>query len=490
MAEEEYKGTSLEKGRGEEEFFEVEELIKETLEESKRMEKKEPSPLPEAPPAPPRVEEFKATKISIPAREKEEKAPPLPAAAAKPKAEQPSGYEATFKEYKAGDIVKGTVLKIDPGAVLVDIKYKADGLILPEELSDKSVSSPEEVVKIGDVIDVYIENLENKEGYVVLSKKRADYENRWRTAFEAYRNKKVLEGKVVQVLKGGLVLDCEGIRGFIPASQVLKKTGESLETFKDQVLPVKVIEINRRQGKIVLSHKLAAGEKERYKAEKLFDELEVGQVRHGIVSSIKNFGAFVDLGGIEGLIHLSELSWKRVKHPSEVLKLGQELDVFVLGVDKISKKVALGLKELQPDPWVNAGDYYKPGQIVKAKILRFAKFGAFAELDHGLEGLIHISELSREPVQKPEDAVRIGDVVDVKILRVLPEEQKIGLSIKEAVKQKEKKEVKESAPEEEAPKVTIGDIIAQKEKERAEREAEEEEVEEEEEEQQTPGEAT
>jgi len=489
MVEEEFKGTSIEKEKGTDEFFEVEELIKETLEESKRLEKKEPAP-PKPPAAPPKAEEFKATKISLPAQEKNEKAPPPPAAAAKPKAEQPSGYEATFKEYKAGDIVKGTVIKVDPGAVLVDIKYKADGLILPEELSDKSFSSPEEVVKVGDVIDVYIENLENKEGYVVLSKKRADYERRWRIAYDAYKNKKVLEGKVVQVLKGGLVLDCEGIRGFIPASQVLKKAKESLDAFRDHTLPVKVIEINRRQGKIVLSHKLAAGEKERYKAEKLFDELEVGQIRHGIVSSIKNFGAFVDLGGIEGLIHLSELSWKRVKHPSEVLKLGQELDVFVLGVDKISKKVALGLKELQPDPWVNAGDYYKPGQIVKAKILRFAKFGAFAELEHGLEGLIHISELSREPIRTPEDAAKIGDVVDVKILRVLPEEQKIGLSIKEAVKQKEKKEVKEAAPEEETPKVTIGDIIAQKEKERADRDAEEEEVEEEESEQQTPGEAT
>ena len=469
MVEEEFKGTNIEKGKGEEEFLEVEELIKETLEESKLAEKKEPPPPPKKETAPPKKEEFKATKISLPPQKKEEKAPQAEA----PKQKAAAGYEATFKEYKAGDIVKGTVLKVDPSGVLVDIKYKADGLISLEELSDKSFSSPGEIVKVGDVIDVYIENLENKEGYVVLSKKRADHEKRWRIAYDAFRNKKILEGKVIQVLKGGLVLDCEGIRGFIPASQVLKKAKESLELFKDKVLPVKVIEINRRQGKIVLSHKLAASEKEKYKAVKLLDEIEVGQVRHGIVSSLKSFGAFVDLGGIEGLIHLSELSWKRVKHPSEVLKLGEDIDVFVLGVDKINKKVALGLKELQPDPWVNAADHYKAGQIVKAKILRFAKFGAFAELDHGLEGLIHISEISKEPVKNPEDAVKIGDVVEVKILRVLPEEQKIGLSIKEAVKQKEKKEIKESAPKEEAPKVTIGDIIAQKEKEKAEREAEE-----------------
>jgi len=476
MAEQGFKGTSIEKGKGEDEFLEVENLIKETLEESKVLEKKKetlpPPPTPQAPPEAVKKEDFRATKISPVHKEPEAKSAAPARPAPSPKAE-PSGYEATFKEYKPGDIVKGTVLKVDPGAVLVDIKYKADGLIPSEELSDRAVGSPEEVVKVGDVIDVYIENLENKEGYVVLSKKRADHEKRWRTAFDSYKNKKILEGKVIQVLKGGLVVDCEGIRGFIPASQVLKKSQEALESFKDKLLPVKVIDINRRQGKIVLSHKLAAGEKDRYKSEKLLDELEVGQIRHGIVSSLKSFGAFVDIGGIEGLIHLSELSWKRVKHPSEVLKLGQETDVFVLGVDKVNKKVALGLKELQPDPWVNAAEYYRPGQIVKAKILRFAKFGAFAELDHGLEGLIHISEMSREPIKTPGEAARIGDLVDVRILRVLPEEQRIGLSMKEAKAKKEKEEAQKAAPKEEKPKVTIGDIIAQKEREKAEREAEE-----------------
>lgn len=466
MAAEEYKGTEIEKGKGAEEFLEVEELIKETLEESKLLEKA-PPPKEEIKKGAIAAEEFKATEITPPP---EKPTPPT----AKPEV----AYEETFKEYKVGDIVKGTVLKVDPSGVLVDIKYKADGLILPEELSDKSFSTPEEIVKVGDVIEVYIENLENKEGYVVLSKKRADYEKQWRTAYEAYKNKEILEGKVIQVLKGGLVLDCEGIRGFIPASQVLRKAEETLESFKNKILPVKIIEINRRQGKIVLSHKLAAGEKEKYKAIKLLEELEVGQIRHGIVSSIKSFGAFVDIGGIEGLIHLSELSWKRVKHPSEVLKLGQEVDVFVLGVDKINKKVALGLKELEPDPWVEAAYYFKPGQIVKAKIVRFARFGAFAELEHGLEGLIHISEISKEPVPKPEDArlpngqpLKIGDEVEVKVLRVIPEEQKIGLSIKEAILQREKEEMEKA---QEVKKVTIGDIIAQKEKERAEREAEEE----------------
>lgn len=457
---EELSGTNLEKPKGGDEFFEVEAFIRETLEESKKLDK-DVSPPPT---------EIKASPIILPQKEQ-----PVIAKAAKPAptppVAPPSEYEKTFKEYKTGDIVKGTVIKIDPGGVLVDIKYKSDGLILPEELSDHSFAHPSEIVKVGETVEVYIDNLESKEGYVVLSKKRADYENKWRVAYDAFKNKKLLGGKVIQVLKGGLVVECEGIRGFIPASQVAKRAEESLESLKGETLPVKVIEVDRRQGKIVLSHKLAAGEAEKMQADKIFDELEVGQVRHGKVSSLKSFGAFVDVGGIDGLIHLSELSWKRVKHPSELLKVGQELDVFVLGVDKISKKVALGLKELQPDPWVNAGEYFKAGQLVKAKILRFAKFGAFAELEHDLEGLIHISEISREPVQKPEDAIKIGDEVEVKVLRVIPEEQKIGLSIREVILQKEKETIKQTAPAEER-KVTIGDIIAQKEKAKAEREAE------------------
>lgn len=476
---EELKGTFIDKGKGDAEFSEVEELIRQTLAESKKeaaLSPAKPTPL-EA-----KKEEFKATSLpSLPKavekpvvqekpKEKAREAVPAPA----------SGYEATFKEYKVGDIVKGKVLKVDPSGVLVDINYKSDGLIPTEELSDRSIGSPEEVVKVGDVISVYIDNLENKEGYVLLSKQRADYERKWKFAMDAYHNRTLLEGKVLQALKGGLVVDCGGIRGFVPASQVTKTNEESLDSFVGKVISLKVIEVNRRQGKVVLSNKMGAGEKERADTDKLLNELEVGQIRRGKVKNLKPFGAFVDLGGLEGLIHLSEISWKRVKHPSEVLKTGDEIDVFVLGVDRVNKKVSLGLKELQPDPWVSAAEIYKPKQIVKAKILRFAKFGAFAELEHGLEGLIHISELSTHPVQNPGDAVKIGDVVDVKILRVLPEEQRIGLSIKDVILERERKAAPPPPPKEaaaapvEEKKVTIGDMIAEKERARAEKEAEEE----------------
>jgi ribosomal protein S1 len=308
-----------------------------------------------------------------------------------------------------------------------------------------------------------IEKLEDKQGYIVLSKRKAEYEMKWRTAFDAYKGRKVIEAKVTGAVKGGLVVDYNGIRGFIPASQVAKETEESFESFVNKTLPIKIIEINRRQGKVVMSHKMAAGEKVRPDTMKLLEDLEVGQTRAGKVTSLKNFGAFVDIGGIEGLVHLTELSWKRVKHPSDLLKVGQEVEVFVLGIDKENKKVALGLKQLQPDPWVKAAELYKPGMIVKAKVARFVKFGAFAELDGNLEGLIHISELSDKPITKPEEAVNVDDVVDVKVLKVIPEEQKIGLSIREVKRDAARKEMNEfKVTEEKSAPVTIGDMVKEK----------------------------
>jgi len=442
-----YEGTQLNKGQDAGEV-EIESLIRETLEASKLLTNKGKEAEKTAPEA-----SFKAT----PMKKAEE---PKPVAEELKAQKETAGYEATFKEYKVGDVVKGRVVKIDPIGVLVDISYKAEGLIPPEELSDKSYSNISDVVNVGDEISVAIERLENKEGYVVLSKRKADYEGKWKAAFEAYKGRKVLEAKVTSAVKGGLVVDCGGIRGFIPASQVAKKAEDKLEEFIGKTLPIKIIELDRRQGKVVLSHKLAAGEKERFESEKLFDELEVGQVRHGVVSSLKSFGAFVDIGGIEGLIHITELSWKRVNHPSEVLKVGDETDVFVLGVDKVNRKISLGLKELQTDPWVEALELYKVGQVVKGKVARLVKFGAFIELERGLEGLCHISELSANPVARPEDVVKAGDEVQVKILRVLPEEQKIGLSIREVARDQERAKAKEV--EQEKSKVTIEDVLKEK----------------------------
>jgi ribosomal protein S1 len=466
---EEFTGTSLGSFKEKAAAEDIDALIKETLEENKRFEAA-PKTVAAGRHEEEKVSGFKATPINIEPRPALKPAAPKKAAPVPQEGQaEEAGYEATFKTYRTGDIVIGTVVKVDPSGVLVDINYKSDGFIPPSELSEKSFSNINDIVKVGDKIDVLIEKLEDKEGYIVLSKKKGDYEKKWRTIYDVYKSRQAIEAKVTSSVKGGLVVDYNGIRGFIPASQVAKETEEPIESFVGKTLPIKIIEINRRQGKIIMSHKIAAGDKQRVDTSKIFDELEVGQVRHGTVTSLKNFGAFVDIGGIEGLVHLTELAWKRVNHPSDLLKVGQELDVFVLGVDKENKKVALGLKELQPDPWVKAAELYKPGQIVKAKIARFVKFGAFAELEGDLEGLIHISEISDKPITRPEDVIAVGEVVDVKVLKVLPEEQKIGLSIKEAKKEASKQELNESKSQTEAPApekktVTIGDVMKEKDK--------------------------
>jgi len=466
MAEAAYEATKIQKGKTPTGEMEVDALIAGALAELDTSPKLE--------------RELKATPIPVakPKEEPKEEPKPIVREAAKEEVkaeekveEKEPAYEETFKKFVVGSLIKGKVVRLDQSGALVDIGYKSDGFIAPEELS------PE--IKVGDMVEAIIEKLESKDGYVILSKEQADFESKWKKANEAFKDKRTVEAKVLSAVNGGLVAEFEGVRGFIPASQVSKRIEQPLKEFVGKVVPVKVIEANRRQGKIILSHRLGSVETEKVKAHKIFEEIEVGQVRHGKVSSLKSFGAFVDLDGAEGLIHLSELSWKRVKHPSEVIKSGQEIDVFVLGVDKINRKISLGLKELQVDPWAAVDEKYKVGQLIKVRIARVVKFGAFAEIEDGLEGLVHISELSQHKINSPEDAVKPGDMVDAKILRIIPEEQRIGLSIRDAEADKARAEA-EAKRKEEA-KVTIGEIIAQKEKQKAEREAElAEEVEEEE----------
>lgn len=458
MSEEQLEGTFIDKTKGASGESEVEALIAGALAELETAPKEEKAervlkatPLPAQPAPPPAAVPVSAAKpLKKPVPVKSETTP-----------EQQS-YEDTFKNFRVGGLVKGRIARLDQAGALVDLGYKSDGLLAAEELPAGA--------KVGDEISAVIENLESKEGYVLLSREKAEEEAKWNELNEALKRKTLLQVKVNSAVKGGLVADFHGIRGFIPASQVEKKPEQQLTDFVGATLPIKVIEVNRRQSKIVFSHRRGSMEAEKSKAHKIFDELEVGQVRKGVVSSLKSFGAFVDLGGVEGLIHITELSWKRVQHPSEVLKSGQELEVFVLGVDKVNHKVALGLKELQPDPWATAAEKYKVGQIVKAKVLRLVKFGAFLEIEEGLEGLCHISELSKEKVINPGEVVKPGDIVEVKILRILPEEQKIGLSIREVQINREKAEAQERRAEE--TKVTIAETLKEKERARAEKVAE------------------
>jgi len=454
-------GTVIKSIKERAELSELDQLIAETLSESRgsapdKEARKEEShlagtriskefvktaPRPAEMPAPPvlkQPEPIKATEH----KEEPKKAPSAPQ----------DEYDKTFKTYKAGDVVKGIVVNIGQTGALIDIQYQSDGFISSEELGGQSLH-------VGDTIDVYIAALSNKEGYVELSLKMAGIEKHWRSLYDSFKTKTALDAKVSSAVAGGLVADLNGIRGFIPASQVSRQHGQQLSDFVGQTIPVKVIEIDRRQNKVILSHRQGSFEKQRAEREKYFDQIEMGQVLKGKVSSIKKFGAFVNVNGIEGLIHLNDLSWKRVSDASTILSVGQEIEVFVIGVDKNSKKISFGLKQLQPDPWEKVPEKYKPGQVVEVKVLRLAKFGAFVELEEGIEGLIHNTELSIKGVQNPSEAVKPMDIVKAKILRIEENDQKIGLSIKEIELDEQDKNTKEAQPAPQPQKITIGDTV-------------------------------
>lgn len=349
---------------------------------------------------------------------------------AKPVSDLEEQITNSIPNYQIGDIITGVVRNIEKSGVLVDIKYKADGFIPNNEFSSVPQENASNTVKIGDEIKVCIIKLETREGYVLLSRKKAEYESSWNLLGKLAKTKETIEVDVVSKVEGGLVVDYKGIKGFIPASHVLKTVDENLDSYIGQKLTVVVLQVERKRRKVIFSYRLASIKSQRVDISKILDSIEVGQIRKGRISSIKDFGVFVNIDGAEGLVHISELSWARVSHPSEILKVGDEVSVFVLGVDKENRKISLGMKQLQPDPWVNITNKYKVGEIVKGKITRFVPFGAFIQLDKDLEGLIHISELSYEHVDKIEDIVKIGTIVNAKIIKIIPEEQKIGLSLK------------------------------------------------------------
>ncbi len=343
---------------------------------------------------------------------------------------------------EVGDIVEGVVTRIENGGVFIDFNYKSEGFIPMTELTAG------EEIEVGGSITGMIGFLESSEGYAILSKRRADEELAWRNLQKAYKRKEAVEVKVISAVSGGLVVEYSCVRGFVPASHVLKDGSDTLDGFITTSIPVKVIQIDKKRRKCVMSHKMAThvpgASKE---AIATLQKIEIGQVLSGRVSSLKDFGAFVDLGGIEGLVHISEMAWSRIEHPSELLQVGQTVNVFVLGIDQESKKISLGLKQLQPDPWVSIAEKYKAGNIVKGTVSRLVSFGAFVKLDDNIEGLVHISELSNTHVKAVKDVVQPGMVVEAKVLRVIPEEQKIGLSIKQAAETPAAEPPRPSAPD-------------------------------------------
>jgi small subunit ribosomal protein S1 len=349
-------------------------------------------------------------------------------------------------DYQEGDIIKGIVRRIEKSGVMVDINFKSDGFIANSEFSNDSSEVIADIVKPGDEVSVFIVKLESKEGYTVLSKKRADYEVAWGRIIQLAKSRDTIQVKVNSKVQGGVVADFFGIKGFIPASQLVLESDGDLQSFVNQVLEVSVLQADRRRRKVIFSQKQALAKSQRADHPEIIDQLEVGQVRPGKVTSIKDFGVFVDLGGVEGLVHISELSWSRVSHPSDLVKVGQDVNVFILGVDRDTKKISLGMKQLEADPWVSVAQNYHIGDLVEGTITRVVPFGAFIRINDHLEGLIHISELSLSHVNKVEDVVHSGQVVKAKVIKLVPSEQRIGLSIKSMLKDEQAPAASGEAP--------------------------------------------
>ncbi len=367
-------------------------------------------------------------------------------------------YERTFTTLKEGDVVRGKVVHIDREGVLVDVGTKSEGLIPPNELSREPGASAESIVRVGDPIDVYVMDVDDQEGNLILSKKRADFEKAWDRVMEAQNDNRTIHAMVTDRVKGGLVVDL-GIRGFVPASHVGSGKVRNLEKYVGQSLPLKVIEVDRDRRKVVLSHRLATEEeREAQKAETLATLAE-GQVRKGVVRRITDYGAFVDIGGVDGLLHISEMSWTRIKHPSDVLKVGDEIQVMVLKTNLEQGRISLGLRQILPDPWIEARDHFQAGDVIIGVVTRLVPFGAFVQLDGGIEGIIPNSELATRRVNKPEEVVQVGDHVEVKILDIRPEERRMTLSLRQAQGNKDRRQYQEFQRGQREDRVTIGDMV-------------------------------
>ncbi|MEU9029559.1 30S ribosomal protein S1 [Streptomyces sp. NPDC048383] len=342
-----------------------------------------------------------------------------------------AAIDATIKYFNDGDIVEGVIVKVDRDEVLLDIGYKTEGVIPSRELSIKHDVDPNEVVKVGDEIEALVLQKEDKEGRLILSKKRAQYERAWGTIEKIKEEDGIVTGTVIEVVKGGLILDI-GLRGFLPASLVEMRRVRDLQPYVGKELEAKIIELDKNRNNVVLSRRAWLEQTQSEVRQTFLTTLQKGQVRSGVVSSIVNFGAFVDLGGVDGLVHVSELSWKHIDHPSEVVEVGQEVTVEVLDVDMDRERVSLSLKATQEDPWQQFARTHQIGQVVPGKVTKLVPFGAFVRVDEGIEGLVHISELAERHVEIPEQVVQVNDEIFVKVIDIDLERRRISLSLKQA----------------------------------------------------------
>jgi small subunit ribosomal protein S1 len=337
----------------------------------------------------------------------------------------------TIVEFEDGDLVEGTVVKIDRDEVLLDIGFKSEGVIPVRELSIRNDVDPSEIVSLGEKVECLVLQKEDKEGRLVLSKKRAQYEKAWANIEELKNRDEMVKGVVIEVVKGGLIVDI-GLRGFLPASLVELRRVRELQPYIGKTVEAKIIELDRNRNNVVLSRRAWLEETQKEQRGDFLNNLKPGERRHGVISSVVNFGAFVDLGGMDGLIHVSELSWKHIDHPSQVVAVGDEVDVEVLDVDFSKERISLSLKATQSDPWQVFADSHAVDQLVYGRVTKMVPFGAFVQVGDGIEGLVHISEMAAHHVESPDQVVTAGEELWVKIIELDTARRRISLSIKQA----------------------------------------------------------
>ena len=340
-------------------------------------------------------------------------------------------YSATMVDIQNGQLVEGTVVRVDKDEVLLDIGYKSEGVIPPRELSIRNGVDPSEIVAVGEKIEAVVLQREDKEGRLVLSKKRAQYERAWGRIEEIKEGDGMVSGSVIEVVKGGLIVDI-GLRGFLPASLVELRRVRDLQPYIGTTVDAKIIELDKNRNNVVLSRRAWLEETQKEQREEFLHNLRPGEVRSGVVSSVVNFGAFVDLGGMDGLVHVSELSWKHVDHPGSVVAVGDEIEVQVLEVDLSRERISLSLKATQQDPWQEFAGAHQVGELVYGRVTKLVPFGSFVQVGDGIEGLVHISEMSAHHVELPEQVVTPGEELWVKIIDLDLQRRRISLSIKQA----------------------------------------------------------
>ena len=335
-------------------------------------------------------------------------------------------YEDTMSNIQQGEIVEGTVLDVDDGTVVIDIGFKSEGSVPIDEFSN-----PEDIVA-GLKVEVFLETVEDQEGQIVLSKTKADFMRVWDRIKDAYDSDQMVEGRLVRRIKGGIVVDLFGVDAFLPGSQIDIKQVKNFDQFIGEVFPFRIIKLNKNRRNIVVSRRVVLEEERERLRKQILQTLEVGQIRKGSVKNITDFGGFIDLGGLDGLLHITDISWGRVGHPSDVLSIGDDVEVKVLNYDKERERISLGMKQLQPHPWENVGDSYPKGARIQGKVVSITDYGAFVELEEGVEGLVHISEMSwTQHIRHPSKLLSIGDEVTVVILNVDADDQKISLGLKQ-----------------------------------------------------------